>query len=272
MRGITLASFIFALVPTLAVATPIRTAQYGVVPAREYSERQDQCHLMYYNYCSGWVHPWEVYCNSGFQHPSTRYGTCFDLSDCPDQCRNLEDVWWACETNFRYSYVDVEIYCADESSCPLGTPLAGIYNCLLTYFYPWQHFEFGGLPLCECEDAGGRFIVMISYTGIYVIRPYSDLNWRNVEAGCESEWRCSGHSFVYRNAVSYCDVYGAPGPLWGSGAGWGCTNYPTVPPGCHNYYHDTGHYCEWLIDCYISCQGPTATEDVSWSEIKALYR
>jgi hypothetical protein len=227
---------------------------------------------MYYNYCSGWMHPWYWYCFSEFGFCDHRYGTCFDLADCPEDCRILEDVWWACQAYGGYNYVDIEIYCADEDDCPLGPPLAGIYDYEVDDGgYPWEHVDFGGLPLCGCTGTS-RFIVMIVQDAGHIVWPYADLNYRNLDDGCESEWRCTGHSFVYQGTVSYCNAYGVPAPLWGSWAGAACTEYPAVPPSCHNYHYDTGFYAEWLIDCYISCQGPTQTENRSWSEVKALYR
>jgi len=93
-----------------------------------------------------------------------------------------------------------------------------------------------------------------------------------MDAGCQLAWDCVAHSFNYSSAVSYCDVYGMPGPMWISGP-YGCTNVPVVPPGCHDYYaYGAGMFTEWLIDAYIACLGPTATENSSWSEIKSLYR
>jgi hypothetical protein len=259
----------------VAHAVPLQTAERDVVPALEFSQAQDTCHLLYYNYCSSWVHYWHGYCFGLFlDGPELpKFGTCFDLSDCPAECRHLGDVWWAWKHYGAWNAIDCEIFCADEYACPVGPPVAGFYDVYL-FYPPWQRFPFGDIPLCVCEDAGfERFIVMMTFVrGYEGILPYSDLNSYNIAAGCEAEWRCEGHSYCYRNLVSYCDVYGCPGPLWVSGANYGCTNYPTVPPGCHNYWYPTGYFSEWLIHCYLSCLGPTVTEQESWSEIKGLYR
>ena len=278
MKKILLAVVLVILAGATSQALPVREGQLERVPARTYAPRQDQCHLSYYNVCSGWAYYWIGYCWGGFETAPEppAWGTCFDLSDCPSHCRHLGEVWFAA---FRFNLrgvADVEIFGADANSCPTGSPIAGIYG-YVGHASSWQHVDFGGAPLCSCEDEGeGKFVIMITqYCGPMMgcsFAPFSDVPPLNIEAGCETEWRCAGHSFAYSNVVSYCDVYGEPGPLWISGAGYGCTNYPTVPPGCHNYYYNTGCFAEWLIDCYISCLGPTATEDVSWSEIKALYR
>jgi len=277
MRTACLALALVVLAPLESTATPQATAHHGAVPIREPQERQDQCHLRYYNFCSGWTWTWSGYCYGGFSpadYPTPMYGTCFDLQDCPSDCRHVQDVWFACWSEYCWGCIDVEIYCGDQANCPLGPPLAGIYGYRLCGFSAWRHFDFGGLPLCSCEDEADKFILMITdHTAGYYTEPYSDLNRRNIETGCETEWRCSGHSFVYQNLVSYCDVYGAPGALWRSAAGCGCSNYPPIPPGCHNYFgYSSGYYCEWLIDCYVGCLGATETEEGSWSHIKAMYR
>jgi hypothetical protein len=283
MKRLFLGLVLTALLPGPVQAVSLGTAEYGTIAPHPRETRPDQCQIKYYDFCSGWVFHWNSYCFAGFNpisYPPLMYGTCFDLTDCPLECRHLEDVWWACWTFnwLEYAAVDVEIYCADTSNCPIGPPLAGFYSYHPDLGLPyWQRFDFGGLPLCSCEqgEGAGKFIVMITdYTAPFESQPYSDLNGRNIDDGCENEWRCGGtHSFVYRNVVTYCDVYGVPGPLWWHHcADCGCTNYPTIPPGCHNYYFDTGYYCEWLIDCYLACEGPTETKKETWSGVKSLYR
>ncbi|MCK4546119.1 MAG: hypothetical protein KAW17_01645 [Candidatus Eisenbacteria sp.] len=257
-------------------AIPIRTAEQGAVPQREYTPRQDQCFLSYYNFCSGWVFYWSGYCYGTFYDAPglPQFGTCFDLADCPGECRHLEDVWWAWRWWGPWHAIDIEIYCADNNSCPVGPPLAGFYSVWLGHYRPLAHFSFGGLELCPCEEIGsGKFIVMLTYVQDYEdLCPYSDINSYNINEGCETDWRCTGHSYVYRNLIPYCDIYGMPGPMWVSGATYGCTNYPPIPPGCHNYIYNTGFFTEWLIDCYISCLGATETERESWGSVKRLFK
>ena len=261
-------------------AVPVRTAEMGTVPVKTFSPAQEVCYLSYYNFCSGWVYYWSGYCyclwcDTGL---TPQYGTVFDLEDCPLDCRHLADVWWACKRFTTYGDVDVEIFWVSSDPdwayhCPLGPPLAGVYNYNPDVSTAWQHFYFNELPLCVCEWPTHSFLVRITDHGCGVhTSPYSDINVYNIDAGCETEWRCEGHSYVYRNCVDYCMTYGTPGPMWVSGPGYGCTNYPLIPPGCHNYLYPTGFFTEFLIDVYISCFGATATEEDSWSEIKALYR
>jgi hypothetical protein len=276
MRTLILVTLLLS-VPAAISAIPIWTPEFGTIPPRIPAPRQNDCHLQYYNWCSGWAAGWTAYCGNFFHNgpPGVQYGTCFNLSDCPGDCRQLESVWYACSRFTARGWADVEIYCADDLGCPIGSPLAGIYGYQPDFGNLWQHLDFGGVPLCSCEGQGsGKFIVMITdYTAGTVTRPISDLNSYNVDAGCETEWRCDGtHSYVYHNRDSYCQIYGAPGPLWmwSYVSEYGCTNYPPIPEGCHG--QSTGFFAEWLIDCYVSCEGPTETEKDSWSEIKALYR
>jgi hypothetical protein len=268
MKLTTLVVVLTLVAPASAASAPRWTTSHAAVPAREALQRDGQYHLKYYDDCSDWTWEWWF-----LIWDPVRYGTCFDLGGCPGECRHLEDVWYACQRTGHWpGLIDIEVYCADGNSCPVGPPLAGVYG-YEPFWHVWQHFSFNGLPLCPCEEtASGKFIVMVTdYLAGWETSPLSDCNARNIEHGCESEWRCSGHSFVYSCLVSYCDVYGVPGPLWVSGPNYGCTNYPTTPPGFHDWY-DTGFYCEWLIDCYVSCQGPTQTEKTTWSGVKAMYR
>jgi hypothetical protein len=275
MRRIVLIAILAAFVGAESWAIPLEHFQLERIPDRPSAPRQDQCFLSYYNVCSGWMYYWVSYCQGVFHWAPAppRYGTVFDLSDCPSGCRQLGEVWWAWHYYHLRSSVDIEIYCADELGCPLGSPIAGVYQ--YQHSGTWQHVDFGGLPLCVCEDEGAdSFVVMVTlHCGpSCTVLPLSDAHPLNMQEGCETEWRCAGHSYCYRNVVSYCDVYGEPAPLWVSGVGFGCTEYPPVPPGCHNYFYNTGCSAEWLIDCYVSCEGATEAEKGSWSEIKALYR
>jgi hypothetical protein len=272
-------------------AVPVRTAEMGNVPERGVSPAQDVCYIGYYNFCSGWVYYWSGYCYCMWDltYGPAQYGVCFDLADCDDiygplQCRSLTDVWWACKRFTPYGLVNIEIYpgccCFDPHCCPWPLdPLCGVYGYVPDVGTPWQHFVFDPpccLSPCDtlmCGVVPGHFIVMVTdLAGNAHTAPYSDINAYNIDAGCELDWRCVGHSYVYHSCVTYCDVYGTAAPMWVSGANYGCTNFPLIPPGCHNYLYSNGFFTEWLIDVYIACLGPTATEDKSWSEIKALYK
>jgi hypothetical protein len=286
MKKILLSTVLILAFAATSYAIPVRTAEMGTVPERNVSPAQNVCYLGYYNFCAGWVYYWSGYCYGLWDTAPLppMYGTCFDLADCPDDCRHLYDFWWGCKRYTGYGKADVEVYCADQSCCPVGAPIWGMYGYSVDPTTPWQHFIVGDLELCICEqelnpEADGKFIIMITdqadgaggVFGSHFV-PYSDINYWNIQAGCETAWRCTGHSFVYRNVVDYCAVYGMPGAMWASGPTYGCTNYPPVPPGCHNYYYPTGFFTEFLIDAYVDCLGATATKKKSWSEIKTLYR
>ncbi len=275
-KSVLISCLLVIALSTTAYAVPIHTAEKGTVPMRERAPEQEGCTISYYNFCSGWVFYWSGYCYGEWMTLSypPQYGTVFDLSDCPGSCRHLMDCWWACKRFTVRAWVELEIFCANEYGCPIGPPLWGPYGFTPNISNPWQHFALGGLPLCGCEETGpGKFVIVITDQGYGAhTSPYSDIESYNINAGCQPDWDCTGHSYSYRCAVSYCDVYGAPGPMWVSGP-YGCDNVPFIPPGCHDYYgYGAGMFTEFLFDVYIACQGPTATETDSWSEIKSLYR
>jgi hypothetical protein len=283
MKKILLCTVLILAFAATSYAVPVRTAEKGDVAQRTLVQAQDTCILSYYNFCSGWVFYWSGYCFGTFTELTLppQIGTVFDLSDCPLDCRHLTDVWWGCKRFTTYGDVNVEVFCASECGCPIGAPLAGVYNYNPLFTTAWQHFVFPELPLCPvCEVEGGgsgKFLVMVTDNGMGVhTSPYSDIESLNIDAGCQPDWDCVGHSFCFRSAVDYCAQYGMPGPMWvesSPGYIYGCTNVPTVPPGCHNYYgYGSGFYTEFLIDAYIACLGPTATEKSSWSDIKGMYR
>jgi hypothetical protein len=279
MKRILVSTILVLAFATTSYAVPHNVAEYGQLPEKNYSPASELCWLYYYNFCSGWVYYWTGYCYGSWApdaQNTPKIGTCFDLAGCPDNCRHLDAVVWGAKRFTPYGFADCEIFCADEHCCPVGAPIMGIYGQSVDIATPWQVFLFGNEPLCVC-DPYGKFIVMITMIGGgSQISGYSDINAYNMDpnlgGSCETEWRCSGHSYCYLSLVDYCATYGMPGPMWVSGPGYGCTNFPAIPPGCHNYFYSTGFFTEWLIDAYINCLGPTATEESTWSEIKALYK
>jgi hypothetical protein len=275
MKRILLSTILVLAFAASSYAVPTRTLEYAPDLAREYAPAQDQCSIIYYNICSGWVFYWTGYCYANFVDvPLVEIGVCFDLDLCPSDCRHLNNSWFSCSRFNGYGFVDISVFCAVDC-CPVGDPLGTVTLNPTPEAGSWYNIPWGGLELCDCD----QIIMMASFACVENNNwaPRTDINgldfpYGNIGVGCETEWRCSGHSFVYTNAVSYCDVYGAGGPMWVSGPYYGCTNFPPIPPGCHDYVYTNGFYTEWLQDIYIDCLGATATETNSWSEIKSLYR
>lgn len=272
------AALLLTLVPGLALAGPPYAGIDHDIPQKAARATQDAYELTYCNFCSGWIYYWGGYCGTDFPAcpneplPSAQIGVCYDLTDFAQYCCapvNLDQVIWAWKRYCPHGMIDVEVYNADDDCCPAGPPLAGIYDFWVNVADPWQYLDFGGM---EIAPPSGKFIVMATIPYPWACAPYSDINVFNIEEGCETEWRCTGHSYVFRNAVTYCDVYGTPGALWASYTAAGCTNYPVIPPGCHNEYHDTGFFSEWLCYIAVQCLGPSRTEEESWSKVKSLYR
>ena len=272
MKRFLLTGLFVLMAATSGFAVPMQTAEYGTVPQREYSPLQDVCHLQYYNLCSGWVWYWTGYCNGEFEdNLPVKYGTSFNLADCPMDCAYFDGLWWAVKTYSTYGLVDVELYCTDNLGCPHRL-LGGIYGYVPDASTPWQFLDIRSEEL-DCITCGHDLLVLVTdWTAGIHTSPYSDHVPRNVEAGCH-DWRCwPFHSYVYKNVVDYCDMYGAPAPTWVNGPDYGCTFVPPIPPGCHDYPYPTGVHTEFLIDCDLECLGATPVEDNSWSEIKALFR
>jgi len=268
-------SVLVLLLATSSLATPLRTQEYGAVPEREQDPARELCTLGYYNLCSGWVWNWEGYCGGAFnENLPVKYGVCFDLGDCPFYCGELNQSYWATKCFSSYGRVDIEIYCADEKCCPIGFPMDVVYGYIPDPDVPWQLIQWVWDLIClkQCDPTGGKFVILITdWTAGVHTAPSSDHVPRNVEAGCQ-EWRCQGHSYIYKNAIDYCQAYGEPAPMWVSGADYGCTGSPAIPPGCHDYPYNAGVYAEFLIECPVECWGVSGVDDNSWSEIKELYR
>jgi hypothetical protein len=272
MKKILLSTLLIAAFATTTHAIPIKTSTDGL-PERDGPSRQDICYLAYYNIGSGWVYHWAGWGGYHWCQEEDYYafGTCFDLTDCEPECRDLTDVWVGLWGIQGYGLFDLEIYCADAVCCPLGPPLAGFYAMTCNNLgFGWYHFVFGpaggpGLVLCPCDEPAQQFIAMVTaYCGL--CWPVSDIG-----QSAPGVWRCDGtHSYVYSHVINYCAVYGVPSPLWSNYGGCPVGTAPWGPPA--GYFTDPGAYCEWIIDCYITCLGPTASEETTWSQIKDLYR
>jgi hypothetical protein len=279
MKKILLCAFLVLAFAATSFAIPARTQEFQA--EKEIRAAEEDCWLYYYNRCTTWMWGWGGYCyfgwiDAGLMGMNPSYGTCFNLMDCDWGCRNLTQICWGAFLATEYGINDVEIYCANDCCAPIGEPLAGVYGIVADQTTYWHYVDFGSLELCPCEEPGffGKFIVMVTDRN-----PLSDCNVpltenfaQDMAAGC-MVWDCfDEHSFVFVNGYDYVLNYGMPCPLWVSGPGYGCYNFPAIPPGCHNYFYSTGGPNEWLIDAYITCLGPTATESSSWSEIKSLYK
>lgn len=279
MKKILLCAFLVLAFAVTSYAIPVRTEIKA--PQKEMRAAEEDCWLYYYNRCTTWMWGWGGYCYFGWADAGNlgmfpSYGTCFNLNDCPWDCKNLTDVCWGAFFANEYGFNDVEIYCANDCCTPVGEPLGGVYMTPTDPSTYWHYFNFGQLELCPCVEPGywSQFVVVITdrapLSGANV--PLTENFNMDMAAGC-MVWECfDNHSYVFVNGYDYVANYGMPCPFWVSGPGYGCWNFPTIPPGCHDYFYDSGGPCEFLIDAYITCLGPTATESSSWSEIKSLYK
>ena len=234
-------------------------AEYGLTaPTGQTAE--DECKLGYFDICSGWVYWWAGYNGTPWIDLETpaKVGVCFDLSDCADgceDCNSLGGILWAWNRLTCYGRIDVEFYCADETCCPVGSPLAGFYDYHVDPADPFQYFSLGDLEL-PCDDC--KFVAIASVKTPRDCAPYCDANDHNRGSGCETEWRCSGHSYIYRSTLDYCQARGFPEPL--------TIDYEGACGGENRFY------AEWIAYAYIGCSGALATEKNTWSELKKFYR
>lgn len=261
MKKILLSAVLVLAFAATSYALPVKTAEYGAVEARNFSPAQDQCYLEYYNFCGGWVWVW-----SGFT-PGAKVGVCFDLNDCEcleacELCDDLGVVYWALKRVTPYGNADFEVFCAYENCCPCGTALAGVYGLPLTA--TWTGIDWTGVTLTDCVAPCDpcKFIYMLTINTPDHTNVYSDGDNLNWDYGCGTTWCCTPHSFVYVDVYDYCTEFGAPAVLFTTDA------RSTCPP----YQGYIGFFMNWLCDATIACTGPSAAEESSWSEIKALYR
>ncbi len=259
MRKATISLFLVLVLAGPGLAGPLVNPEHGLtVPTGQTAE--DECKLGYFNLCSGWVYWYTGYNGIDWldlELPA-QIGICFDLDDCADgcvDCHNLGGILWAWKRFSSYGRIDVEIYCADESGCPVGSPLAGFYEYHVDPANAFQYFAFGDLEL-PCD--GCKFIAIATNKTPGHCAPYADANDRNRTNGCETEWRCSGHSYIYRSSIDYCQAKGSPEELTMEYEG-AC--------GSNNRF-----YSEWIAYAYVGCRGALATEKNTWSELKKLYR
>jgi hypothetical protein len=221
------------------------------------------CRLGYFDLCSGWVSWWTGFNGTDWaalvesQLPPPRAGVCFDLGGCDDgcaDCKSLDGVLWAWKRFSTYGRIDVEVYCADQSGCPVGQALGGFYDYHLDPSSAFQYFSFDGLDL---PTESCKFAVIATMKTPGACAPYSDMNDANRYYECEGAWRCSGHSYIYRSAADYCST-GHPAALVVEREG--------ACPGIG------GFHAEFIVYAYLGCGPSVSTEKTSWSGVKKLFR
>jgi len=267
MKRTIMLSVLIVMLSSVAGAVPVKTAEYGQVTPRSFSPAQDQCVLMYHNFCSHWVYYW----SGGW--PDAKVGVCFDLNDCDcsqasDLCRALGVGYWGMRRMSVWGWADFDIYCADVNCCPCGPPLASARAVPIMSL--WTGVNWSGVNLNSCEPGcvPSRFISMCTVTSPNDNAPYHDADNLNWDRGCGDTWTCIPHSYVYLAYdtdddvwIDYCAETGYPGNMF----------YADSRSYCQTQF-GVGFYHNWLVYMYIDCTGASATEGHSWSEIKALYK
>jgi hypothetical protein len=264
MKRILLSALLVLAFAATSYALPVRTAEYGAVTPLNYSPAQNQCLLYYCNFCSFWVYYWSFGPGPG------QFGTCWDLADCCDtgceSCRVVTTSIFGFRRMSVYGFADFAVYCADNHCCPSGAALATAVGVPVNSL--WTIVDWGGLDLDQlCPPGQCTFITMGTHTHPNDNAPYSDgdnLNWDN---GCGTTWTCVPHSFVYVGydtlgaPIDYCQLTGYPSFMF----------FPDARSYCQTQF-GIGFYHNWLAYQYVDCWEPSASEQNSWSEIKALYK
>ena len=260
MKKILLSTILVLALAATGYALPVKTAEYGVTP-RDFSPAQDQCALIYYNFCSFWVYYWT------FGPPGAVVGTCYDLNDCCENgcevCRFISHGYWGTKRFSPYGYGDFALWCVDDHCCPttlmaqaIGVPLNTLWTGI-----GW------GVAIDDYCPGDCEFLGTFTITFPNDNCPYSDGDNLNADDGCGTTWTCVPHSYVYvafdtlGNEIDYCALTGYPAFMF----------YADTRSYCETQF-GIGFYHNWLADMYIDCVSISATESNTWGEIKALYK
>jgi hypothetical protein len=250
------------------------------------------CALAYYYHIPwdtyGYYWAWQTY------EPGAMIGAWFEVGDLsihgyevcdPTQCHTLEEF---CILDFtdvvspscaRYGQVEFNIYCADETGCPLGPSLwsSGSMDVTQADHYVYVPVD-PAISICGCAVDPGpppsapRILITATHIAPYCGHPRwgVDLIGAAVEEGIEMhDYGCLPALYPRPN-VSYYETmhsgyYGVGGfehcpPLWLK------DKSDTTPDG--SLYG----YCELAWTLFLSCHGPTDVSPTSWGSIKAMYR
>jgi hypothetical protein len=215
--------------------TPVR---YEASHSGEWSAAAT-CTIAYYNICTGWMWAWSRW------GPRDIVGVCFDVCGTNASCELQSQRFYATEgVCAGYYFIgSMNVYAADENSCPTGLPLA-----THTPLYPttgWNFLDWAG------TEVPARFVVAYEQVGPCVgsmLEFASD----HPAAGPTGPQACGlcyptnrvVHSFYYGTLTS---------PL--------CPGSP---------YSDRVCDVEWLWEVQLTC--PSDVAPTTWGLLKSLYR
>jgi hypothetical protein len=193
-----------------------------------------------------------------------------------EQLRVLDFAGYGCGRWGGFFTVEFDVYCADESGCPIGPSLwnSGPWETC----FAWNYVEIDPpLRLCDCladpgnPGSGPRILVTATHTGPSGIYPAWGMDNIStaLEEGCPlHDYGClpalyprpyisnypSMHSGFYGQDFQYCPALGFK------------DGRDTTPDGTQYGFLELA----WRI--YITCAGPSASQPATWSSIKSIYR
>jgi hypothetical protein len=252
------------------------------------TEPLSDCCLQYFYYvpCPTWSWFW------AFCGPITgeTMGAFFDLSDLstgtgtacdPDVCHTLETVRILDFAGYGTLYpglftIEMDVYCSNEFGCPSG-PCLWTSGPVETHL-GWNYVDIEP-PVCltSCSTIPGpppsapRILVTATHTGSFGIYPawgFDNIS-TNFEMGCVMHDIGCLPALYPRPMVSHYGVIHS---------GYFGTGIQYCPPigifDGRDTTRDGSQYgvIELLWTIYLSCSGPTATEESTWGGIKSLYR
>jgi hypothetical protein len=169
--------------------------------------------------------------------------------------------------------VEFEIYCSDEFGCPVGPSIwnSGPFET----GFAWNHVWIDPpIEVCDCAPSPGsgpRFLVTATHTGSDGIYPAWGVDNIStpIEQGCPlHDYSCMPALYPRPYTGHYTSIH----------SGFYGHNFQYCPP---RWFKDNGDptpdgtqygFTELCWRLYISCDGPSAREPSTWSNIKSMYR
>ena len=168
--------------------------------------------------------------------------------------------------------VEFDIYCADETGCPVGPSLWN--SGRLETGFAWNYIPVDPpVSVCGCVDPplGPRIVVTANHVGMQGVYPA----WGMDNISTPLEQACALHDLGCL-PVLYPRPYTGHYPVMHSGFyGQG---FEYCPPQAFLDGRDTTSdgtqfgFIELAWRVYVQCTGPTSTEPATWGDIKSMYR
>ncbi len=198
---------------------------------------------------------------------------------CPSQCWHLNKIrvldlqGWGTTYPGLYT-IKFNVYCADENGCVVGPSLWNSGPIETRFGWNFIYVD-RPLALCSCfwdPDFGPRFLITVTMVGsrVYEREWYFDNISAPVQQGCYMHDISCWPALYPRPYNSYFPVMHTG--YYGNGTPWQCPEWFKDPGDTTPYGTLYGHIELTGWRAYLSCFGPTETEESSWGRIKAIYR